>query len=116
MVASSHVLVVDDSAVARAAVAGRLRRAGLVVLEAESVAGAKALANASYAVALLDFELPDGTGVTIAEHLRSLRPTLPIGFFTSLDADARASAERIGRCFRKPDELDAAVAWVLENV
>ena len=107
-----RVLVVDDSAVARHAIATKLRARGCEVFEAESVAEAAKVDAAAIDRAVLDLELGDGDGVDVASRLRASRADLAIAFFTSAPSSplaARASA--IARVYAKPDEIEAIVAW-----
>lgn len=111
-----RVLIVDDSAVVRVALARKLRAAGLDVIEHDSCASALEDGRA-VVCALLDYDLGDGFGVAIATRLRASSPTLPIAFFTStLDDAVAGQASTFGPVFSKPDDLERAVAWVLDRV
>lgn len=82
------MLVVDDDAKFRE-LAGRLLAAcGLTVIgEAESVSAALSVAaRLRPSAALVDVELPDGDGVTLARQLVAL-PWHPRVVLTSIDAD-----------------------------
>jgi DNA-binding response OmpR family regulator len=84
----------------------------LVVHEAGSLAEARALPTEDVACAVIDVELLDGDGPTLATELRAKRPTLPIAFFTagaSAELVARSAAH--GPVFTKP-ALDPLLAWV----
>ena len=111
------VLLADDSAVARLAVARRLRAEGFHVVEGAS--GDEAIAHAAethVACALLDLDLRDADGSEIAARLQSTRPDLPIAFFS--DPGSRETAQRaraMGPVFEKPHGLDDAVAWVKQH-
>jgi len=110
---SQRVLIADDSAVARVAVARRVRAAGFEVVEHDSCASASTVDATTIACALLDFDLGDGFGVDVAARLREEQATLPIAFFTSSShADVVELASPFGPIFTKPDELDAAIDWV----
>ncbi len=111
---TTTVLLADDSAVARLAVARRLKAAGLTVLELDSAEATRTIEPGAFTCALLDLDLGDGDGVDVALALRTLIPELPIAFFSggacpALELRARA----IGPLFVKPDDLDDAVAWAL---
>lgn len=108
-----RVLVADDSAVVRTALARRFRSAGAEVVEAASVAEAKAVDPGAVDVAVLDFDLGDGYGDAIAAHLHAVRPGLPLCFFTSSTQEAREKASPYGRIFTKPEQADQVIAWVL---
>jgi DNA-binding NarL/FixJ family response regulator len=82
------VLVVDDDPTFRAVAADMLTAAGLHVLgEADSAATALAAAiDLKPDAALVDFDLPDGNGITLACEFRDL-PTRPRVVLTSVDGD-----------------------------
>jgi CheY-like chemotaxis protein len=110
-----RVLVADDSAVVRVALVRRFKSAGLDVVEAASVAEAKALDPNEVDVAVLDFDLGDGYGDAIAAHLRARKSALPLCFFTSSSKDAQEKAGPFGPIFTKPEEADKAIAWALSQ-
>lgn len=71
------VLIVEDELLQSQEMAAFLGRAGLSVQTAHS--GSSALRQAAMyrpRVALLDYNLPDTTGVKLAQHLRALYPDL----------------------------------------
>ncbi len=123
----ARLLVVDDSELVRMQIRRALTTAApdAQVDFAASFAEAAALDPASYARALLDLDLGDGDGATLAEVLRAkdhARPggaRLPVAFFTSETAETggdawrRAQAQSGGTCFSKPDDLGRAVRWLL---
>jgi len=110
-----RVLVADDSAVVRVALVRRFKSAGLDVVEAGSVAEAKALDASQVDVAVLDFDLGDGYGHAVAAHLRAVKPSVPLCFFTSSSKDAQEKAAPFGPIFTKPEEADKAIAWALSQ-
>jgi len=91
-----------------------LRRAldaqGVQCTYVESAKAAMAHPAAHVSCALLDLELGDGTGIEVARHLLELNPSLPVAFFST---DPTDEARALGPAFRKPDELEAAVAWLI---
>jgi CheY-like chemotaxis protein len=91
------VLVVDDDPVFRDLARRLLAAEGLeVVAEAESLAAALDAAHALRPNAVLvDMDLPDGDGLTLAHHLSAL-PWRPRIVLTSTDPDA-ASLEDLQR-------------------
>ena len=114
---SRSVLVVDDSAVVRLTLCRRLRAEGLSVVEHESAKSAEMHAPTNLACGVLDLDLGDGDGVSLAQALWAIAPKLPIAFFsggTMRDLEARARA--LAPVFSKPDEIDILVAWVLARV
>lgn len=111
-----RVLIADDSLVARVAVCGRVRAVGIEVVEEASAAGARAVDPTSLACALLDLDLGDGYGTEVAETFRASGATIPIAFFTSTTTgDALTRAASLGPVFNKPDDIEAAVAWVMNH-
>jgi CheY-like chemotaxis protein len=105
------VLVVDDSPVALRALSRRLAAEGFTVQEEATAAGARACDPSGLACAVLDLELADGDGPTVALGLRARSPSLPIAFFTA--GAERSLIERagsLGAVFAKPD-VEAVVAW-----
>jgi DNA-binding response OmpR family regulator len=113
---SQRVLVADDSAVARLTLARRVRAAGFEVVERDSLASTADIDPTTLAGAVLDFDLGDGFGIDVAARLRAAAVDLPIAFFTSTtDGDVVRRAAAFGPVFAKPDELEAAIAWVERN-
>ncbi|HLM66930.1 MAG TPA: response regulator [Longimicrobium sp.] len=83
--AALRVLVVDDDAVDRMAVARHLARTGLAVRveEADGVLEAIGrLSDATFDCVLLDFNLPDGDGLTFLRGLRTAGITVPVVMLT----------------------------------
>lgn len=92
----------------------RLTGAGLEVRAGGSAADSRTLTMRGFACALLDLDLGDGNGVEVAELLRVHQPTLPVAFFSGGAASPVVERARgIGPIFRKPDELEQAIVWVL---
>jgi DNA-binding NarL/FixJ family response regulator len=92
---ATSVLIVDDDSAFRELAARLLKAEGLdVVGQAGSVNDAIAAANALRPdAALVDVDLPDGTGIALAEELTAL-PWRPHVLLTSADTDA-ASADDV---------------------
>ncbi|MGH7282081.1 MAG: response regulator [Polyangiaceae bacterium] len=109
------VLVVDDSAVARHALTSRLTAKGATIVEADSVATAAAIDIMLVHAALLDIDLGDGDGVSLARVMHAKHPALPIAFFTAEDGTALAlEAAKIGAVFAK-NQADEAATWALAS-
>jgi ActR/RegA family two-component response regulator len=107
-------LVADDSALARVRVREAMVRHGVEVVEAASLAEGRRVDATPLCCALLDLDLGDGCGVTLAAALRETRPELPVAFFSSgADAATTEAARAFGPVFEKPAQLDAAIAWAL---
>jgi DNA-binding response OmpR family regulator len=112
--AAARVLVIDDDPQVRLLISMILEDEGLAVEAA--MGGAEALRLATEqppALVVLDMSLPDMTGETLAEHLRSLWPGLPILVVTA-DGRARDKVARIGAFgyLLKPFDLAELVALV----
>ncbi|HEY9733910.1 MAG TPA: response regulator transcription factor [Drouetiella sp.] len=78
------ILVVDDDHLIATLVADTLTTDGHLVDAAHSAAEAKAYANlGSYDLMVLDWQLPDFTGIQLCEELRAEGISVPIIFLTS---------------------------------
>jgi PAS domain S-box-containing protein len=118
------VLLVDDNADARKALARQLARQGFLVAEAENASQALALAEHEEVIDLLitDVIMPGAlNGAELADRLRESRPDLPTLLTTGYSADvlaerklARGDYELLSKPFRE-SELLAAVARLLEK-
>jgi two-component system, response regulator RegA len=109
------ILIVDDSAVVRAAVRRQLVAHGLQVIAVGSLAEARAIDPTALAAALLDMELGDGSGPDVAAHLRRAAPSLPIAFLTGGgDRSVLEAASAFGPVFSKMGPLDEAIRWLSE--
>lgn len=110
-----RVLVVDDDAVDRMAVARHLSRTGLPVQvdEADGVLAAIGrLSEAPFDCVLLDFNLPDGDGLTFLRGLRSAGITVPVVMLTGqsdpevvADLVMAGAADYIPKALLSPDRL-----------
>jgi DNA-binding NtrC family response regulator len=112
------VLVLDDEAVARSLLSRIVERCGLVAVQASTLAEARALLARSFLCALIDKNLPDGSGITFMEELHARAPGVPKVLVTAfLDAAAATAAVRAGAVdlLAKPPEV-AAVKALLDRV
>ena len=104
--AGLHVLIVDDNATNRWILCEQTRNWGMVPREATGGREALALEEAGEKVdlVLLDVQMPDMDGYTLAGELRARRPDLNIIILTSLaDHDrSRLKNLRISRFLTKP--------------
>jgi len=107
----NRILVVDDSAAIRTAVAAFLDGAGLEASEAGSLQGALELLNAGrFDAAVVDYMLPDGNALELLAKLRETGVQLPIVILTghgSIDVAVRAIKEGAEQFLTKPVELPA---------
>ncbi len=110
-----RVLYVDDSPLARAAASRLLAARGFQVVVASSAAEADAVDTSCLTGALLDLEVGEESGTTIAFALRARRPELPIAFLTAAErAESLDQARLFGPVFSKTTETDRAVRWISE--
>ncbi len=111
------VFLVDDHEVVRRGVRDLLEASGEVTVVGEAGTVADALAavpDAAPDVAVLDVQLPDGTGIELCRELRSQRPELACLMLTSfpdddalLDAVVAGAAGYVLKQVRGSDLVDA---------
>jgi CheY-like chemotaxis protein len=107
------VLVADDSPLVREILSKRVSALGLESVICDSARSAESVDPAELSCALLDLDLGDGNGADVAMALRTACPDLPIAFFSASAVPALADRARtLGPVFVKPDELEAAIAWI----
>jgi CheY-like chemotaxis protein len=105
-------LLVDDSPVVRRVLTQRLEEAGFEVRAEASAADARAVDATTLACAVVDIELPDGSGADLAGELLQRCPSLPVAFFTAGASPAvLAHARTHGPVFTKPD-VDDLMDWI----
>jgi two-component system, OmpR family, response regulator len=80
------VLVVEDEPPLRELVTRTLGFAGFRVLPAGSLAEAREAGGQPVAVAVLDVNLPDGSGFDLAQELRTAHPGIGVLFLTARDS------------------------------
>jgi DNA-binding response OmpR family regulator len=107
-----QILVVEDDPTLRRAIARALQRAGHEVVVAERCGGARELSGA-FDVAVLDLELPDGTGVDVAGELLGLGRASGVVFFSgAADPSLLGRASRLGTVVAKSGNFDRLLAAV----
>ena len=106
MPSAKRVLLVDDDALLRASLAEQLTREGpYAVIEAGSAAEARALArDGGFSLAILDQDLPDGTGDGLARELKAQNFDAPVLLLAEAGAPPLA-ADHIAKPFRFADLL-----------
>ena len=105
------VLLVDDSAVVRRVLTQRLVAEGFDVRAESSAAGARGVDLTTFACAIIDIELSDGSGADLADELLQRRTSLPVAFFTAgASAAVMEHARASGPVFAKPD-VEPLIAW-----
>lgn len=96
--ADTTVLIVDDESTVRTFLARVVERAGLPVAQAASAAEARTLLDGRrYLAALIDKNLPDGSGIDVMAELHTTQPHVPVVMITAfLDATSAVAAMRAG--------------------
>jgi PAS domain S-box-containing protein len=110
---SETILVVDDSEPVRALVAEILRNSGYCVIEAASGSDALLAAERSSGpihLLLTDIQMPQGSGVELAERLRPLRPGMRVLYMSGTAGES--ASPRIAKPFNRAS-LTAKVREVL---
>jgi DNA-binding NtrC family response regulator len=98
MLPIGKVLIVDDERFIRMALGEALRSWNYETIEAESVTQAKELfEDAEPAIALLDIDLPDGSGLDVLSYIKEKRPdTIAVMITGNIDVPNVISALRSG--------------------
>ena len=109
--ARNRILLVDDDPVVRFGIRDFLESQGMQVTEAESVQKAhEKFRIASPDAAIVDFSLPDGDGLEVLQHIKSVDPDLPVIVLTgqgSIELAVRAIKQGAEQFLTKPVELAA---------
>ena len=118
-VGSLRVLVVEDEALIRWAVAETLTAAGHTVLEAPDAATALRVVNTSdpIDVVLLDFRLPDSDDLSLVERIRRQTPSSAIVMMTAFGTpQMTADARKLGvhAVIAKPFDVGALAGLLAE--
>jgi len=119
---SRRILLVEDNDELRRAYASYLTANGFLVEEARDVEAAyKIFATARPDVAILDFQLPDGTALNLLASFKELEPNVPIVVLTgygSMELGVTLIKNGAEQCLAKPIEASALLMIVyklLEN-
>jgi len=106
----AEILVVEDYPPMASTLARLLRMRRHAVVREPTVAGAMQHSRC-FDYAVLDIDLPDGNGVALAEHLRSLRSVPSILFFTATrEAGVLSRARQLGVVVDKSEGVDKLIA------
>jgi DNA-binding response OmpR family regulator len=106
------VLLVDDSPVVRRVLTRRLVAEGFDVQAEATAAAARAVDLSTLSCAVIDIELPDGSGSDLAGELLQRRASLPVAFYTAgASAVVMERARGHGPVFAKPD-VEGLIRWV----
>lgn len=107
------VLVVEDSFLIAASLEDALLEAGHPVTMARSLAEAEAaMAESDFAVALLDYVLPDGDSLELARQLDA--NGCKVALVSGVDREAFPDDFPISALFDKPVDERDLIAWVDE--
>lgn len=107
---ATRALIVEDDPVVARSIARRLLRDGYTVSLAQTCRAARA-AGAGFHVAVLDLDLPDGSGADLADELSRLGAVRQFVFYTgSLDRAQRERAATFGSVFDKASDLEDVVS------
>lgn len=103
------ILIVDDSKAMRSILVRTLKQAGLgtytVVEASNGLEAMRAIQDASPSLVLLDWNMPEMTGIEVAEKLKALGTGVKFGFVTTEvtpDMRRRALAAGAGFVIGKP--------------
>ena len=113
-----NLLVVDDEASLLQLLGQYLTRQGHTVEPSATVAGVRALMAHSFDVAVIDWILPDGSGLDLGRELLDHDPTIRVVFTSGYPLDASDVPEGLRdrvRVLQKPF-LPRALAEILNNL
>jgi len=105
-----HILVIDDEAAQRDAIAGFLRKKGFSVhTAANGTAGVEFVADTHVDLVLTDFRMPDITGEEVLVAVREINPAIPVIVITAFGSVESAVGIMKQGAFdyvQKPVDLD----------
>jgi DNA-binding NtrC family response regulator len=112
----SRILIVDDEKMIRWSLGQALEGAGhQVATAADAAAGLEAIGRDLPDVLLLDYRLPDATGIDVLQKLKGLAPLLPVVMITahaSIGGAVEAIKEGAYDYISKPFDVDAMIQTV----
>ena len=112
----SRILVVDDEKMIRWGLRTALEQSGYQVEEAETAAAAiEAVNRETPDVVLLDYKLPDRTGLEVLRAIKPIAPSLPVVMITAhASVDGAVEAMKVGAYdyFGKPFEIEEVLLTV----
>lgn len=106
----SKWLILDDERTVATTLAALCRAESIDTMSAFSVAEARELIHQhSFAGFLLDYQLPDGTGLEVAQEIRKQNRSVPILFITGYETDELrqiAQPLAVSEIIAKPFDFD----------
>jgi DNA-binding response OmpR family regulator len=110
---ANKILLLEDHADCRRAMSKWFAHYGYCVVGAGTVAEAIARLGGQ-AIAFLDVDLPDGSGVEVLEHIRRQGHPMRVAFVTATHDISALTALLIGSdtVFRKPIEMQKLMDWI----
>jgi DNA-binding response OmpR family regulator len=106
----ARALIVEDDPVVARSIARRLLREGYAVSLAQNCRAGRA-AGKGFRVAVLDLDLPDGSGTDLGDHLLRQGAVQSLVFYTgSIDHRERDRARQLGSLVDKSCDLEDLVS------
>lgn len=106
----TRILLVEDDELLRISLAGFLRTAGALVLEArDAEAAVDAISAGGVDVVLSDVQMPGESGLWLAEWVHGAHPALPVVLMSGALASGVAFPASVRRFFRKPASPEALI-------
>lgn len=109
------ILLVDDDVSVRITCAALLEDEGHRVLEAGSLAEARAQLDAAVDAAVIDLNLPDGLGTAFAAEVRARHPAAALVLMTGSDAVPDGDVDLVFVKGEDPTQLGARVEAAIER-
>lgn len=114
---SPRILIVDDESSLRTALFRVLDRKGLSVVTANRVEEAKLLCHGDQTLdlALVDLNLPDGDGIELMSHLKTLHPSCEVIILTghaTIESAIRATQKGAFHFITKPFNMEEILSLV----
>jgi DNA-binding NtrC family response regulator len=89
---AATISIVDDDALLRLSLRDRFDREGYDLVEAGSCAEATARLTSDVDLVLLDFQLPDGDGLSVLRHIKQKSPETIVTLMTAYSSVSNAVA------------------------
>jgi two-component system, NtrC family, response regulator AtoC len=109
---AATIFIVDDDALLRLSLRDRFEREGYDLIEAGSCAEATAQLTPDVDLVLLDFQLPDGDGLSVLRHIKEKSPETIVILMTAYSSVSNAvEAMKLGafHYVNKPFDVDEIV-------